>query len=179
MILAIASLLFASPVAAETSSTTRYLMHEPVSMLTYGLGEINHELEEEKKSIIFIISDKGETINPESFDLGASYDYDNDTIIVIANCINCGMSVVDESKCAEIIKILRQYAYINEDGAMTVKSNPFTVTFHQFGYINSDEPNNIDNEIAKKIQIHVDLFKAGAEIKCEAPLLGKGYSIKH
>ena len=54
------ALIFASHAVADPSATTRYLMSEPVSMLTYGLGQLNIELDEIKGSIVNLFSGKNE-----------------------------------------------------------------------------------------------------------------------
>ena len=84
------------PSMADPSQTTRYLMHEPVSMLTFGLSQLNFELENIKKSIAFIINgDKRNKTNPDIFHIFASYDFDSDKISINANCLNCGIVTIE------------------------------------------------------------------------------------
>ena len=176
------ALFHATHGVADPSSSSRYLMNEPVSMFTHGMDYLNIELEDTKKSVISTVgNEKNNNAKSDSFLLAASYDFDSDRISIGASCFDCGLFTADETTCAAIIKQIRSFGYVKDDGSMVSSNNfsPFTMAFHQFGYVPNGEPKDLDLDLAKKMQIHVFLSGNDRKISCDAQFLATGYSVQH
>lgn len=165
---------------ADPGATTRLLMNQPVSMLTYGIGQLRLELETDKKKI-------SETADPEKITAIANYNYESDQIVITVICIYCGIEST-EDKCADVIASIRSMAFMQNGKAILPGGSSFSIGFMQEGYTDlpKEVSQNLGNEIDKRLYVNVSIqAKEGAKetlilkkIDCEAPLLGTGYSIK-
>jgi hypothetical protein len=165
--------LHVAPASASPSEVSQYLMRTPVSMMTYGVNELSHLLNEEPKTLavgnIFV-----------------KYDYDADIIRIEPWCFRCGLEATEEA-CGKLINEIRSYAQVSNGKPLVPDGSSFSFFFKQTGYGPADEPKELRQQIDKMFVISVFIIQENAgpkppedhSIKCEAPLLGTSYSVKH
>jgi len=147
---------------AEPSSNMHYLMNEPVSMMDWGLLNIDRSLQADGR-----LSKYGNTIT--------YYDWDKNRIII--DMAITGATSKEQAKewCRDIVSQIRTFLGINErDGKPFFSRSYLYNYFSHEGFHKNTEPEGLDKEldIIAIIQVRI-LYKGNAEsVKCEAPLLG-------
>lgn len=165
-ILAILLLSQVATATAEPSDTVKYLMHEPVTMLDYGIHLI------------------GKSIHSENgFAVGAHYDWDQNRIIISRNKYLVGeINTQDREslkvQCKDIIKKTREYLAIDSSTGKPVlnfKNSSVANYFTHEGYANKNQPESLGEEIDKITVLTSTVWWTNPDIgslSCRGPLVG-------
>ena len=173
--LLLALLLLPLIATADPGKATRYLINEPASLLDIMMIRLN------------ITLDNLEEILQEEFDtrtgttgLGASavasYDYENDLIVVGVHHLDLGENITD----LELMEIgCRSSLWLVKEFVGTSIENSFS---HE-GYKSADEPEDLLEQVKKRVQLDCgvsSLEKVTVFITIESMLLSDDYSVtKH
>lgn len=117
----------------------------------------------------------------------AEYDFDSNVILVQSYSVYERAKREDEgalrTHCDEWMSAMRKSAGVNQDtGEAYGEATIFARLFTHEGYINGDQDANLkrlkdlDKKFRLAFEIRTNYFNA--VIRCEAPLLGTGYSVR-
>ena len=160
-----------SQAAAEPSASIQFLMREPVTMMDWGLGNIEEHLYRQRN--LLVQADK------ELFDseptLAATYEWEQNVIQVaitlraVSPRQKTPQGLNDIRKQLEwIIKYLR--------GSLTMR--PYDAFFRHRGFRNQDSPRNLGAELAGQTELLIRVRDVDANIlsQCKGSLLGEEIS---
>jgi hypothetical protein len=171
MILVVSVFLFVnvSMAEAEPTSNMHYLMNDSVSMLDWGLFQVNHDLEG-------YIDIKNEIKDAIGFITNVSYDWEENRIII--RLMLEGASSKEQAKewCKILVNKTRRIFDINPDtGKPSMeKTSTLYTCFTHTEFKRKLEPEGLSKELDNitviKVQALIKDFKGVAT--CQAPLLG-------
>lgn len=150
---------------AAPDQTTRYLINQEISLLTWGMYRIDQALNERFAS--------------RNLSSRTTYNYGRDTITIgLSNGFSDSELVPTKRNCKEIVNETRRASGINpETGQPSNGSNSFFITyFGQTGYSAKSRPNHIGDGLDRKIRIDVSLGPTDSNmetINCQGALLSR------
>jgi len=157
-------------VLAEPTPTIQYLMDEPVSMLDWGIYQMDKWL----KTRSFVGS-----IEPKP-DLQTTYDWDDNKIVIRvkpALLMHGFGSEKDAQKwCEDVVENVRLFFDINLQTGKRFNPpvpNPLYQFFIHVGYKHSTKPKDLAKELDKLVEIRLWVSSKKRSMQCMAPLLGK------
>jgi hypothetical protein len=155
------------PAAAEPTPSIQFLMREPVSMMDWGLKNIEDHLYRHRS--LFVQSEKS-LFEPEPT-ITVLYDWDKNRIQISIGLRTCkqvqkmsqGLSDI-RSHVEWVIKYLR--------GSLTMK--PYDAFFRHRGFRSKESPRSLEPELAGLTQLIVSVRDRESNIlsHCEAQLTG-------
>ena len=155
------------PVAAEPTPSIQFLMKEPVSMMDWGLKNIEDHLYRHRS--LFIQNEKS-LLEPEPT-IAVVYNWEENQIqisIGLRTCVQVqktsqGLSDI-RSHVEWVIKYLR--------GSLTMK--PYDAFFRHRGFRNKESPQNLESELAGLTELVVSVRDRESNIlsRCRAQLTG-------
>ena len=155
------------PVAAEPTPSIQFLMKEPVSMMDWGLKNIEDHLYRHRS--LFIQNEKS-LLEPEAT-IAVVYNWEENQIqisIGLRTCVQVqktsqGLSDI-RSHVEWVIKYLR--------GSLTMK--PYDAFFRHRGFRNKESPQNLESELAGLTELVVSVRDRESNIlsRCRAQLTG-------
>lgn len=152
-----------SPIAhASPRETIDYLMRTPPSMMSFGMAEVNRYLNS----------------GNFGFDSAAATFNGRDNITIFVTCFQkCSFEKTDDG-CGAVIAKVREIAALKDGEAALPIGSVFAIAFQQYGYNPAGEPSSLGRDIDAIIHLHASVMGGPKLVQCEAPLLGRGYSIK-
>jgi len=155
------------PAAAEPTPSIQFLMKEPVSMMDWGLKNIEDHLYRHRS--LFIQNEKS-LLEPEPT-IAVVYNWEENQIqisIGLRTCVQVqktsqGLSDI-RSHVEWVIKYLR--------GSLTMK--PYDAFFRHRGFRNKESPQNLESELAGLTELVVSVRDRESNIlsRCRAQLTG-------
>jgi hypothetical protein len=132
-----------------------YLMNTPVTLMSFGLYQLNAELTQ--------LSDEPEW---RSMAFSSEYDWDRNRIVISA----VGDGVRSKDKCAELLNFIRLSGGIAPDGTYAYgDSSLYAQFFGPIGYSYPSAPKDYKKKIDEIILLSVE--NSAKNIKCEGDLL--------
>lgn len=133
-------------------------MRTPVSIMTYGVSELSHYLNEQKQAIGVQV-------------IKVDYDYDADIIRIMPLCIGCGLEATERA-CARVINQIRYFAALQDGKPLSPRdgSSYFIHFFEENGYILTGAPKDLLQQIDKMFIISVDITQNAAPGARPSPL---------
>ena len=162
------SLFFCTPAGAEPSPAVEYLMREPVSMLDWGLAQIEEDLFR-KRGVL--TGNKQNLFDPEP-SIRVAYTWEENRIQIFLKLT----LRADVKKTSQRMTGIRQHvefviAYLR--GGLTM--HPYDAFFRHKGFRNKESPENLDEALKKITEIHIAVRDHQQNIlsRCRATLAGK------
>jgi hypothetical protein len=149
---------------AEPTANMQYLMNEPVSMMDWGLLNIDKSIESNGG-----LKKYGNTIT--------SYDWDKNRILIIVSSIGASSKEQAKEWCRDIVSFIRGFLGVDEKNGKPVFKNNQSFLYRYFtheGFKRNAEPKELGKELDNITTIQATIFFDGSStpVKCEAPLLG-------
>ena len=168
-LLACMSLLFVISVRAGPTPAIEYLMREPVSMLDWGLAQIEEDLFRDRG---VLTGHKGNLFDPEP-SIRVAYAWEENRIQIFLK-----LSLqADVKKTPQRMAAVRQHvefviAYLR--GGLTM--HPYDAFFRHKGFRSKESPENLGEDLVAITDIHVSVRDHRQNIlsRCRAPLSGSG-----
>jgi len=168
-LLACMFLLFVSPVGAEPSPAVEYLMREPVSMLDWGIAQIEQDLFR-KRGVL--TGNKQNLFDPEPT-IRVEYAWEENRIQIFLKLT----LRAEVKKTTQHMTGIRQHvefviAYLR--GGLTM--HPYDAFFRHKGFRSKESPKNMDQDLVAITDIHVTVRDQQQNIlsRCRASLSGSG-----
>lgn len=160
-----------SPAIAGPDATVNDLMSEPLSLLDWGIWRTAEYLD-------------GKEGRPGAW---AEYDFDSNTIQIQSYALYEDANEAEVSGykelCADWIAKVRTASGVNSDtGEPHGKYTFFSGFFRHQGYIRGEQSESderlkdLDKKFRVRFEIRTDYWTA--VVRCEAPLLGKGFAVE-
>ena len=167
-ILALISLIFIPSGRAEPSPAVEYLMREPVSMLDWGLAQIEQDLFRKRE---ILTGSKQNLFDPEP-SIHVNYTWEENRIQIFLKLTLRS----DVKKTPQRMTGIRQHVefiitYLR--GGLTM--HPYDAFFRHKGFRSKESPQNMDEELVKITDIHITVRDHQQNIlsRCRAALSGK------
>ena len=164
----LASLLMASQLWADPSPAVQYLMREPVSMLDWGLAQIEEDLYRNRG---LLTRNDGDLFEPEPI-IRVDYAWEENRIQIF---LKLSMHA-NVKKTPQRMTAVRQHvefvtAYLR--GGLTMR--PYDAFFRHKGYRSKESPENLADELVEITDIYITVRDHQQNIlsRCKAPLSGK------
>lgn len=162
------SLFFGASLGAEPTPAVAYLMREPISMLDWGLAQIEEDLFRNRG---VLSRNEGDLFEPEPV-IRVAYNWEENRIQVFlkltmqADMKNSPERMASVRKHVEFVA-----AYLR--GGLTM--HPYDAFFRHKGFRSKDSPENLGDELAAITDIHITVRDHQQNIlsRCRAPLSGK------
>ena len=160
--------------AVEPAPTFKYLMHEPVTMLDWGMYKLALYLNQELRDRYL---NKVSKFAPR---ITVHYNADSDKIQISASMLYTKFHTKDEARtyCEGIIKYVRGLLVFKQGKAKSrvspvVPSTTLGSYFGSHGQHHKNKPENMEGELSKSTElIAVVMDKFDQPVICKAPLLG-------
>jgi len=161
------SMVFIVSVGAEPSPAVEYLMREPVSMLDWGLSQIEQDLFRKRE---VLTGNKQNLFDPEP-SIRVDYAWEENRIQIFLKLT----LQADVKKTPQRMTGIRQHvefaiAYLR--GGLTMY--PYDAFFRHKGFRSKESPKNLDEDLVAITDIHVTVRDHQQNIlsRCRAPLSG-------
>lgn len=158
-------ILIHTPASAGPDQTTRYLMNQRVSLLTWGMYRIDQSLNKRFES--------------HSVSSHTTYNYGPNTITIsLSNVFNKSELKPTKQNCKYIIDETRRAAGIKPDTGQPMNGSQsfFNNYFGQTGYTANSRPENLGARVDEKIRINVSLGSTEGNLtifRCKGNLLSR------
>jgi hypothetical protein len=160
--------LWSIVVNAEPSASVKYLMNQPVSAMDFGLYRLGQELS----------SDLGTNNGWSRVTATASYDWNRNRIVVtmLSLAPNATTAATAKKYCRTVIDLARQDAGVSPvTGTVLPDTATVASLFLPDSFPNTDQPENISDELLSIIEIRVTVRVIDVKVKniaqCEGKLL--------
>ena len=147
----------ALPVAAEPSPSIQFLMREPVTMMDWGLNNIEDYLYRQRD--LLMQTDK-RLFESEPI-LAATYDWEQNKIHV-AITLRVASEVQKNSRDLADIRAHLKWLIKYLRGTLTMK--PYDAFFRHRGFRNQDSPHNLGAELAAQTELFIRVRDTDANI---------------
>lgn len=162
-------LLFVVSAGAEPSSSVEYLMREPVSMLDWGLAQIEQDLFRKRD---VLTGSKQNLFDPEP-SIRVGYDWEENRIQIFLKLT----LRAEVKKTPQRMTGVRQHVefvitYLR--GGLTM--HPYDAFFRHKGFRSKESPKNLDEDLVAITDIHITVRDHQQNIlsRCRASLSGNG-----
>jgi len=162
------SLLLAASLGAEPSPVVEYLMREPVSMLDWGLTQIEEDLFRNRG---VLTRNEGDLFEPEPT-IRVAYAWEENRIqIFLKLAMKPGVKKSPQRMAAVRKHVEFLVAYLR--GGLTMR--PYDAFFRHKGFRSKESPENLGEELVEITDIHISVHDHQQNIlsRCRAPLTGK------
>jgi len=155
------------PAAGEPSPAIQFLMREPVTMMDWGLRNLEDFLYRQRD--LLVRTDK-KLFESEPI-LTATYDWEQDKIQV-AITLGVTAEVQLNSRDLDAIRAHLEWLMKYLRGTLTMK--PYDVFFRHRGFRNQDSPQNLGSELAARSELFIRVRDTDANIvsQCRGGLTG-------
>ena len=170
------SLLSVTPASSEPSPVTRFLLTEPVSMMTYAMEKIALIIEK----IGLPPSVKGSSFLVHK----VKYQWDEDLIQLGIYGFYFPKNEINEENCAWLIEQVRRKACITSGIYIKGQSETCLGAAFEHDFRSVNAPQNVGKQMDDKMKIFISLHADnGADVqtgllRCEASLIGTNYSVR-
>jgi hypothetical protein len=161
-------LLFVASLGAEPSPVVEYLMREPVSMLDWGLTQIEEDLFRNRG---VLTRNEGDLFEPEPT-IRVAYAWEENRIEIFLKLTMQANVKKSPQRMAAIRKHVEfLVAYLR--GGLSMR--PYGAFFRHKGFRSKESPENLDEELVEITDIHISVRDHHQNIlsRCQAPLSGK------
>jgi hypothetical protein len=162
-------LLIISPAGAEPSSSVEYLMREPVSMLDWGLAQIEQDLFRKQD---VLTGNKQNLFDPEPT-IRVDFAWEENRIQIFLKLT----LRAEVKKTPQRMTGIRQHVefvitYLR--GGLTM--HPYDAFFRHKGFRSKESPKNLDEDLVTITDIHITVRDHQQNIlsRCQASLAGNG-----
>ena len=155
------------PVAAEPSHSIQFLMREPVSMMDWGLQNIEDYLYRQRD--LLVRSDK--RLFKSEPTLAITYDWEQDKIQVTIT-LRAASQFQKSSRAFGDIRAHLEWVMKYLRGSLTLR--PYDAFFRHRGFRSQDSPPNLGAELAAQTELLIRVHDAEANIlsQCKGGLTG-------
>jgi len=155
------------PAAAEPSASVQFLMREPVTMMDWGLRNVEDYLYRQRH--LLIKTDK--RLFESEPNLAVTYDWEQNKIQV-AITLRASTQVQLTSRDLADIRLHLEWLIKYLRGTLTMK--PYDAFFRHRGFRNQDSPRNLGAELAAQTDLLIRVRDADANIlsQCRGGLTG-------
>ena len=162
-------LLIVNPAAAEPSSSIEYLMREPVSMLDWGLAQIEQDLFRKRQ---VLTGNKQNLFDPEP-SIRVDYAWEENRIQIFLK-LTLQAEVKKTSQRMTGIRQHVEFVVTYLRGGLTM--HPYDAFFRHKGFRSKESPKNLDEDLVAITDIHITVRDHQQNIlsRCRATLSGNG-----
>ncbi|HHE74199.1 MAG TPA: hypothetical protein ENL37_03820 [Desulfobacteraceae bacterium] len=167
-VLACMSLLLVASLAAEPSPAVEYLMREPVSMLDWGLAQIEEDLFRNRG----VLTRHAEDLFEPEPSIRVAYTWEENRIQIFLKLTMQAMVKKSPQRMAAVRKHVEfVIAYLR--GGLTMY--PYDAFLRHKGFRSKESPQNLDEDLVDITDIHITVCDHQQNIlsRCRAPLSGK------
>jgi hypothetical protein len=162
------SLLFTAPAGAEPSPAVEYLMREPVTMLDWGLAQIEQDLFRKRD----VLTGNKQNLFDQDLSIRVDYDWEENRIEIFLKMTLRADVKKTPQRMSEIRKHVEfMITYLR--GGLTM--HPYDAFFRHKGFRSKESPENLDEDLVVITDILITVRDHQQNIlsRCRAALSGK------
>ena len=158
-------LIYVAPAGAEPSAAVEYLMREPVSMLDWGLAQIEEDLYRKR---VVLTGNKQNLFDPEP-SINVAYAWEENRIQIFLK-LTLRAEVKKTSQRMAGIRQHVEFVITYLRGGLTM--HPYDAFFRHKGFRSKESPQNLEEDLVKITDIHITVRDQQQNIlsRCRAPL---------
>ena len=167
-LLTVVTLAAIHPAAADPNTAVRFLMQEPVSMLDWGLKNVEDHLKRNGK----VLTGHEKKLFQAEPSVAAAYDWSNDVVR-----ISIGLRLAENvQKTPEVLAAVKERAsFVIVYARSLLTMNPFDAYFRHKGFRNRETPDDLERKLLDGTEIRVTIRDNASNIlsMCKGSLAGR------